>query len=66
MTHHVDDLLEGQPEGEVDGVGLVVDGALQLVVVAHEVLQQAALVLTTVSSFREDRLRDHNTYHGLR
>ena len=38
LTHHINDLLEGEPEGEDDGVRLVDDGALQLVVVGQQVV----------------------------
>ena len=64
-THHVNDLLEREPEGEVDGVGLVVDRPLQLVVVAHEVLQEPPLVVTAVGSFGGNSFRAHNISHSF-
>ena len=42
-THHVDDLLQSQPELELDGLGLVVDRPLQLVVLLHQRVQQPPL-----------------------
>ena len=49
-THHVDNLLEGESKGELDGLWLVDDRALQLVVVGKEVVQQSPLVHTTLCS----------------
>ena len=50
-THHVYDLLEGEPEGEDHGVGLVDDRALQLVVVGQQIVQQPPLMQTTLSTY---------------
>ncbi len=38
-THHVDDLLQREPELELQRLGLVEDGALQVVVLGHLELQ---------------------------
>ena len=50
MTHHVDDLLEGEAEHEGDGLRLVHRGPLQLVVMVKEVVEQPSFMRPTVSS----------------
>ena len=49
--HHVDDLLEGEAEGEHHGLRLVGDGPLELVVVGEQVVQQLALVDAAVGAW---------------
>ena len=45
VTHHVDDLLQRDAEGEHEGLRLVDDRPLEVVVAAHQVAQQLLLVV---------------------
>ena len=48
LAHHVDNLLEREAECEDERVGLIVDGALQLVVLLHQGVEQPPLRLAAV------------------
>ncbi len=45
-THHVNDLLQSEAELELERLRLVEDGSLQVVVLGHQVVDEAALVWT--------------------
>ena len=45
LTHHVDDLLQRDAEGEHERLRLVDDGPLEVVVAAHQVAEQLLLVV---------------------
>ena len=45
LTHHVDDLLQRDAEGEHERLRLVDDGPLEVVVRPHQVAEQLLLVV---------------------
>ena len=48
-TYHIDNLGEGEAEGDVEGLGGVLGGSYPLVVVPHEVTHQSVLHVVTTT-----------------
>ena len=55
VTYDVDDLLEREAEFEDEGLRLVGDGPLEVVVLLHEVVDQSPLVWTAPHACNKKR-----------
>ena len=55
VTYHVDDLLEREAEFEDEGLRLVGDGPLEVVVLLHEVVDQSPLVRTAPHACNKEK-----------
>ena len=55
VTYDVDDLLQSETEFEHEGLRLVGDGPLQVVVLLHEVVNQSTLVRTAPHACKNEK-----------
>lgn len=63
-THHVNNLLQGEAECEDEGLWLIVDRPLQLVVLLHQRVQQPPLGLAAVHAAETEQGDDEAEEEG--